>query len=124
VIFRKDEYVQRDEGDREFPIKQVDRLEALEGEEVRFIGRAVLNMQSPIGIQQIPVYFEIPAATVQEAFEEYAECARPKIEETREHVQQQIERLRQAEEGVIQTPGEAGPGERRILNLDDFNQRS
>jgi hypothetical protein len=119
MIYRKDEFVQDDEKDSQFPIKTVDRLEAVDGSEQRFVGRAALNMQTPFGIEQIPISFEIQAGSIQEAFSRYRECAEPKINEVKEHIQNRLEQLRRAEQSRIVTPGEAGaPG--GIINFDDF----
>ena len=116
MIYRKDEFVQQDAEDTEFPIKQVDRLEPLEEGTPRFIGRAALNMTTPMGIQQMPVSFEIDAATIEDAFARYAESAKPKLEEVKQRVQQRLEELRQSGEGRIVRPGDQDGG--RIIRLD------
>jgi len=124
MIYRKEEYVQHDENDREFPIKQIDRLEGVDGGGVRFIGRAVLNMQTPLGIQQLPVSFEVQADSIRDAFARYAEYARPQIEEVRSRIQQRIEQLRQGEESRIITPGQAAPDSGSIIHFEDFRSES
>lgn len=120
MIYRKEEYVQHDEDDSEFPIKQVDMLESLDGTQKRFIGRAALNMQTPFGIEQLPISFEIEADSIEGAFESYVETARPKIEEVKQHIQERLEEARQAEQSRIVTPGEAGLGSSGIVRLDDL----
>lgn len=123
MIYRKDEFVQDDRDDEEFPIKQVDRLEAIDGSERRFIGRAALNMQTPFGVEQIPISFEIEADSVEAAFAAYRKCAEPKISEVKEHIESRLEQLRRAEQSRIVTPRDAGPGS-GILRVDDFRQNS
>ncbi len=118
MIYRKQEYVQDEPEDREFPIKQVDMLESLDGSAKRFLGRAALNIQTPAGVQQLPVSFEIEADSVEEAFEKYVETARPQLEEVKDHIRQRMEQLRQAEQSRIVTPGEAGAS--GIIDLDQF----
>jgi len=117
MLYRKEEYVAHDESDSAFPIKQIDRLVEVDGDGQRFIGRAVLNMQTNMGIQQLPVSFEIEAATVQEAYEKYAGAALPKIEEVRQRIQSRIEEMQRQQQSKIVTPGGGGSG---IISLDQF----
>jgi hypothetical protein len=119
MIYRKDEFVSHDEGDEEFPIKQIDRLEPIDGSQSRFIGRATLNMMTRVGVQQMPVSFEIDASTVEEAFAKYVEAAKPRIEEFRQQIQERIEELRREEQSRIVTPGEATGG--GIIQFDDLS---
>lgn len=121
MIYRKEELVQDETGDEDFPIKQIDRLEALEGDEQRFIGRATLNMQTPAGIQQIPLSFEIEADSVEEAFEKYSAAAKPKIEELRQRLQERLQEMRRQQDKRIVTPEPGGqmPGE-GVIKLDDL----
>ena len=116
MIYRKDEFVQQDDQDTEFPIKQVDRLEPVGEGTSRFIGRAALNMTTPMGIQQIPVSFEIDAETIEDAFARYVQQAKPKLEEVKQRVQQRLDELRKAEQGQIVQPGQTDSG--RIIRLD------
>jgi hypothetical protein len=124
MIYRKEEYVQHDEDDSEFPIKQVDLLEPVGSGEKRFIGRAALNVQTPFGIEQMPVSFEISADSVEAAFEKYVETAKPKIEEVKQHIQDRLEEWRQAQQNRIVTPGEAGSPAGGIVRLDDLRSDS
>ena len=120
MIYRKEEFVQQDAEDTEFPIKQVDRLEPLQEGRSRFIGRAALNMTTPIGIQQMPVSFEIDADTIEDAFARYNEHARPKLEEVKQHVQQRLDELRRSQEERIVRPGVQESN--RIIRLDDLKK--
>lgn len=122
MIYRKEEYVEHDQDDEKFPIKQIDRLAELDGNGQRFIGRAVLNMQTNMGVQQMPISFEIEADGVREAFTKYAETAEPKVAEVREHIQNRISELRRQQQSQIVTPtgqpaSEQGGG---IISLDDM----
>jgi hypothetical protein len=122
MIYRRDEFVQDDTGDEDFPIMQVDRLMNLDESEQRFIGRATLSMQTPVGVQQIPLSFEIDATSIEQAFELYAQTARPKIEELRLRLQERLEELRRQEQSRIITPDAGGiPG--GVIRLDDLRRK-
>ena len=124
MIYRRDEFVQDDTGDADFPVKQVDRLLKLDESEQRFIGRATLNMQTPMGLQQIPLSFEIEADSVEQAFARYTETAQPKIEELRQRLQERLEEIRRQEQSRIVTPETGGriPGG-GVIRLDDLRSR-
>ncbi len=94
VIYRKHEFVQDNTGDKQFPVKVIDELTDVLGQAVRYIGRATINMQTPLGIQQFPVSFEIQAQSVQEAFAAYSDAASPKVESVRRHLQALLDKLR------------------------------
>jgi len=121
MIYKREEYVQDETGDAEFPVKQVDCLVNLDGSGTRFLGRATLNVQTPVGIQQLPISFEIEADSVEQAFERYSETARPKIEELRQRMQERLEELRRQEQSRIVTPG-AGPAG-GVIRFDDLRSK-
>ncbi len=127
MIWQRQEFVQDETEDSDFPIKQVDRLEALQGDDRRFIGRATLNMQTPMGVQQLPISFEIEANDVEEAFEKYSETARPKIDELREQMRQRLEQMRQQMEQQEQQGQQAKrivtPTGGDILKMDDLRKQ-
>jgi hypothetical protein len=124
MIYRKEEYVEHAEGDEQFPIKEVDRLIEVDGDGQRFIGRAVLNMQTNMGVQQMPISIEIDAESIQDAFKKYTETAEPKIEEVRERIENRIaEMRRQAQNRIVTPTGEAAQGQGEgggIINLEDL----
>ncbi len=120
MIYRKQEYVEDTPDDKEFPVKQIDSLESLDGKEKRFVGRAGILMQTPYGVEQIPLSFEIEVDNVEAAFAQFAESAKPKIEEVKTQIQSRIEELRQAEQSRIVTPGEARQAGMGIMRLDDL----
>lgn len=124
MIYKKEEYVQDDADDSEFPVKQVDCLTDLAEGAKRFIGRTTLNMQTPVGVQQLPISFEIEADSVEQAFGLYAETARPKIEELRRHLQERITELQRQEQTRIVTPGASGAlPAGGVIRLDDLRGR-
>ncbi len=120
MIYQKHEFVQDDTGDEDFPIKLIDRLQAVDADEVRFLGRATLNMRTPMGIQQIPISFEIEADDIEDAFEQYSDKAEPKVEEVRRRMEQQIQRLRQEQDSQIVTPDQAGGAGQQIVDFGDL----
>jgi hypothetical protein len=124
MIYRRDEFVQDETGDADFPVKQVDRLLSLDESEQRFIGRATLSMQTPMGLQQIPLSFEIEADSVEQAFARYTETARPKIEELRQRLQERLEEIRRQEQSRIVTPETSGRiGGGGVIRLDDLRSK-
>ncbi len=118
MIYQKQEFVEDETGDSDFPVKIVDRLESLEGETTRFIGRAAINMRTPAGIQQFPISFQIDADSVAEAFQKYSDAAQPKIQEVRQRLQSQLQKLREQQEGNIVTP--EGGGGSEIITFEDI----
>lgn len=110
MIYRRDEYIEENAEDEKFPVKHIDVLEPLDGSPKKFIGQVSLGLQTPMGVQQIPVSFEIEAAHVAEAFQKFAASAEPRIEETRKGLQQEFQRVRQEQSSRIVRPGEVGMG--------------
>ena len=119
MIYRKDEFIQDDRDDTEFPIKQIDRLQELGGDKVRFIGHAMLNMETPVGPQQIPIAFDIEADSIEAAFASFAGHARPRLERARRRVEQWLADLREKHQGKIVTPGTQTPAP-NIINLEEL----
>lgn len=113
MIYKKDEYVQENEEDNRFPVKRVEVLDAIDDDDTRFIGSVALGMQTPMGMQQIPVNFEIEADDIEEAFENFEAHANPRIEETREEVQKQIQEARQQSQNRV-----VGPDEMNLQNQE------
>ncbi len=123
MIYRRDEFVQDDTGNPDFPIMQVNRLLSLDESEQRFMGRATLTVQTPVGVQQIPFSFEIEADSVEQAFERYAETARPKIEELRQQLQERMEEMRRQEQTRIVTPEDSGGLGGGVIRLDQLRRK-
>lgn len=123
MIYRRDEFVQDDTGNAEFPIMQVNRLMSLDESEQRFMGRATLTVQTPVGLQQIPFSFEIEADSVEQAFARYVETAKPKIEELRRQLQERMEEIRRQEQSRIVTPDMGGGLGGGVIKLDDLRRK-
>ena len=106
MIYKREEYVEEDTEDQKFPVKRIDVLDPVDGSGKKFIGQLALGMQTPLGVQQIPVTFEIEADTVQQAFEKFAETAEPRIEETRQQIEEELRKVRQEASSRIVRPSE------------------
>ena len=118
MIYRKDEYIEETPDDAEFPVKQIERLESTDGSETRYVGRAALLMQTPFGIEQMPISFEIEADSIEAAFAGFAEHAKPKIEEVKQQIASRLDEMRRAEQSRIVTPDEARQSGLGIARLD------
>lgn len=123
MIYRKSEYVQEDREDGRFPVKQVEMLEPLDTgkkEKSRFVGHVALGMQTPVGMQQIPVSFEIEAETIEDAFAKFNAHANPTIEETRRQIEQEVQKIRRDSSSRIVRPGDVSLQNQG--NVIDFNK--
>lgn len=106
MIYKKDEYVQENQDDDRFPVKRIEVLDAVDGDDTRFVGSVALGMQTPMGVQQIPVSFEIEADDIEEAFDNFESHANPAIEDTRKEVEEQVKKARQEAQNRIVRPDE------------------
>ncbi len=108
MIYQKREYVQEDREDKKFPVKQIEMLEPLdsEKEQKRFVGHVSLGMQTPMGVQQLPVSFEIEADDIEDAFAKFAAHANPQIEQTRRQLEQEVQKMRKESSNRIVRPGD------------------
>lgn len=118
MIYRREDYIEEAGEESKFPVKHVEAMQPLDGGNTRFIGHVALGIQTPMGVQQIPVSFEIGADSVQEAFSKFEQSAEPRIEETRKAIEDEIRKVRQDASSRIVRPGEVGiPGRGSILDL-------
>ncbi len=126
MIYRKQEYSQEDREDSRFQVKQIEMLEPIDSgeEESRFVGHVNLMVQTPMGNQQLPVSFEIEADDLEDAFDKFAAHANPQVEQARQQVEAEVQKLRK------QSPGDSGrivrPGDMDMKNqgnVIDFDQQ-
>ena len=108
MIYKREEYIQQAEEDAKFPVRHIEAMTDIDTGEATFIGQVALGLQTPAGVQQIPVSFEIPAPTIKEAFEKFEEAAGPRVEEARKGIEEEIGRLRREQAGRIIRPDEIG----------------
>jgi len=118
MIYKREEYVEEDAENSKFPVKRIIVLDPVDGAQKRFIGELALGLQTPVGVQHIPVSFEIEAQTIQEAFQKFEETAQPHLEETRKQIEEELRKLRQEASSRIVRPGELGLGTQG--NVIDF----
>ena len=61
MIYKREEFIEESPTDQKFPVKQIEVLSSLDGKESKYIGRVSLGLQTPMGVQTIPVSFEVEA---------------------------------------------------------------
>ena len=112
MIYRREEFIQESREEERPVIRQVEVLTPQEegDEKPRYIGEVTLMLQTPMGMHQMPVSFEIEAASVKEAFKKFDAYAEPRIAETRRAVEQELQRMRQESSKRIVSPDELGGG--------------
>ncbi len=122
MIYQKLDYVKEDENDSKFPVKQIEMLKPInEDEESRFVGHVGLGMQTPMGMQQIPVSFEIEAESIEEAFEMFAAHANPQIEDTRKQIEQEVQKMRKESSNRIVRPGDMNlQNQGNVIDFDNL----
>ena len=108
MIYKREEYVQQAEEGAKFPVRQIEAMTDIDTGESTFVGQVALGLQTPMGVQQIPVSFEIPAPTIKEAFDKFEETAAPRVEEARKGIEEEINRMRREQAGRIIRPEEIG----------------
>lgn len=123
MIYKREDYVEEAGEEAKFPVKQIEVLRPLEGGGAQFIGRVGLGIQTPMGVQQIPITFEIEAQSVEEAFARFEASAGPRIEETRKALEEELQKARREASGRIVRPGELGlAGQPTIVDMDRFKK--
>lgn len=109
MIYKREEFFEENEQDQKFPVKQIEQLSSLDGSVKKFIGRVSLGIQTPMGVQTVPVTFEIEAATVQDAFGKFAARAETEVEAAKRELQNELNELRRRSQNRIVTPGDLPP---------------
>ena len=124
MIYKREEYIEESAQSERFPVKHIETLTGIEDGQTRYVGQVTLGLQTPMGVQQIPVSFEIEATSVQEAFGKFDALAEEKIEEARKGVEEEFKRLRDEASSRIITPGEAGlpPGGTGMIDFQNLKQ--
>ena len=118
MIYRREDYIEEAGEESRFPVRHIEALQPLDGGSTRHVGHVALGIQTPLGVQQIPISFEIGADSVQEAFRRFDQSAEPRIEETRKAIEDEIHKARQDASSRIVRPGELGmQGRGNIVDL-------
>jgi hypothetical protein len=125
MIYKREDYVEEsDQQGAKFPVKHIEALSPLDGSKTTYVGQVTLGIQTPMGVQQIPISFEIQADTVIEAFKKFEESAEPRVDEARRQIEEEIDKLRMEAASRIIRPGEVGmtPGAIAGGNVLDFKK--
>ena len=109
MIYKREEFIEEDIEDKKFPVKHVEQLTPTDGGKKKFVGRISMGLQTPMGVQTIPVTFELDAETVEGAFSKFETQAEAEIEHTKTELQSQMQEMRRQAQSRIITPGEVGP---------------
>ena len=117
MIYKRVEFIEENAGDERFPVKHVEQLSPTDGGKKKFVGRVSMGVQTPMGVQTLPVTFEIQAETIEAAFAGFEERAETEIEQTKKALEGQLREMRRQEQGRIITPGEVAPGQMGKLQL-------
>jgi len=111
MIYKREDYTEEASEESRFPVKNIEVLTPVEDGQTRYFGQVALGVQTPAGLQQVPISFEIDATSIQEAFQKFAPIADEKIDEARKKIEEEFERIRDQASSRIIRPGEAGlPG--------------
>ena len=110
MIYKREDYLYQGEESERFPVKHIEALTDLATGSQKFVGQVTLGLQTPMGVQQIPISFEIEAENIEAAFAKFDECAGPKIDEARQGIEEEISRMRRDASTRIVRPDEMGMG--------------
>ncbi len=111
MIYKREDYIeQTSDTSARFPVRQIEVLTDVDSGDQQFMGQVTLGLSTPMGVQQIPVSFEIEAKTIKEAFGKFEATAQPHIEEARKGIEDEISRMRREASGRIIRPDEVGMG--------------
>jgi hypothetical protein len=110
MIAKRESYVEEAQQDSKYPVRNLEVLTDIESGQARYVGQVALGIQTPMGVQQLPVSFEIEAESVKDAFGQFEERAEQEVAQARQRIQQEVDKARHEEAGRIVRPGEVGLG--------------
>jgi len=109
MIYKREEYVEEvNTPDAKFPVRRIEVLTPVDGGKPKFFGEVTLGIQTPLGIHQLPISFEIEAESIHKAFKKFDETARPRVEEARLEIEEELRRIQREQASRIIRPGEMG----------------
>ena len=117
MIYKREEFIEESPEDAKFPVKQIEVLSSLDGKENKYIGRVSLGLQTPMGVQTIPVTFEVEAKSIQEAFAKFSPRAEAEVETAKKELQEELQEMRRRSASRIVTPGDLPPTDLGKLKL-------
>jgi len=104
MIYKSEEYIAEDAESQKFPVKQIECLTAIDGSSTKYIGRLAMAVQTPMGVTQMPISFDISAESVEDAFQKFETFAVGAIERAKRELQQRVDEIRRKAESRIVTP--------------------
>jgi len=110
MIYKRENFVEENSDSRQFPVKQVEQMSAIDGSSTKFVGRVSLGLETPMGVQTMPVVFEIEADTIEDAFAQFETRAEDEVERAKKELENQMQELRRQSQNRIVTPDEIAPG--------------
>lgn len=111
MIYKREEYIDEAGEGAKFPVKNIEALIPADGGKTRYVGQVTLGLSTPMGVQHVPVTFEIEANTVEDAFGQFDAIADVRIEEARKDIEEEFQKLRDQASSRIVRPDEiSGPG--------------
>lgn len=110
MIYKREEYIEEAGEDAKFPVKHIEALAPTDGGKTRYVGQVTLGLSTPMGVQHVPVTFEIEANTVEDAFGQFDAIAEVRIEEARNSIEEEFNKLRDQASSRIVRPDEVGLG--------------
>ena len=121
MIYKREEYVEQGDEKARFPVKHIEVLQPVGKGQARYVGQLTLGMQTPAGVQQIPIHFAIEADSIEDAFHKFDALAETRVAEAQKQIEEEIGRMRREASSRIVRPDEimrdAG-GAPKILDLD------
>ena len=117
MIYKRENFIEENPEDKKYPVKQIEQLTAVNGGSKRFVGRVSLGLQTPMGVQTVPVSFEIEAETIEGAFSRFEARAEEEVEKAKKDLEREIQDLRRQSQSRIVTPDEIAPGGMSKLQL-------
>ncbi len=117
MIYKREQFVEESPDNEKYPVKSIEQLTPVDGSGTKFVGRVSIGLQTPMGVQSMPVSFEIEAETIEGAFAKFEARAETEVDRSRKDLEAQLHELRRREQSRIVTPGEISPGGMGKLQL-------
>ncbi len=122
MIYKREEFVEQGDENAKFPVRHVEVLQPVGEGVAKYVGQLTLGMQTPVGVQQIPIQFQIDADSIEDAFGKFDALAETKVAEAQKQIEEEIGRMRREASNRIVRPDEimrdAGGAAPKILDLD------
>jgi len=104
MIYKREEFIEENVEDKKFPVKQIECLSATDGSDTKYLGRLTMAVQTPMGVSQMPITFEIDADGIEGAFQKFSSLADKAVEDAKKELEERIQEARQKAQSRIVTP--------------------